>query len=164
MPARSPARRPSRIAASATTGETADRLHSVAIHLLRRLRREDDATGLPAPRLSALSVIVYGGPITLGALARAEQVRPPTMTRIVSALEGDGLVRRESDPRDRRVVRLSATPAGARVLERGRARRIAALERELDALPAAALASVRQALDVLEGVVGVRARWQTRGG
>src|SRR5690242_19982271 len=109
-----------------TADVLADRLHSAAIHLLRRVRREADASGIPGPRLSALSVIVYRGPITLGELAAAEQVRPPTMTRVVGALEADGLVRRESDPADRRLVRLRATAAGARVLERGRARRIAA--------------------------------------
>jgi hypothetical protein len=65
----------------------ADRVHSAAIHLLRRLRREDDRWGLSAPRLSALSVLVFGGrALTLGELAAAEQVRPPTMTRLVSAL------------------------------------------------------------------------------
>lgn len=142
--------------------DTADRLHSAAIHLLRRLRREDDASGIPGPRLSALSVIVYRGPITLGELAAAEQVRPPTMTRVVRTLEEEGLVRRESDPEDGRIVRLRATPAGARVLERGRARRIAALARELGALPAAELAALQGALDVLERVVGANARWQTR--
>lgn len=142
--------------------DTADRLHSAAIHLLRRLRREDDASGMPGPRLSALSVIVYRGPITLGELAAAEQVRPPTMTRVVRALEGEGLVRRESDASDKRIVRLRATAAGARVLERGRARRIAALARELDALPAGELAALEGALDILERVVGAKARWQTR--
>lgn len=142
--------------------DTADRLHSAAIHLLRRLRREDDASGIPGPRLSALSVIVYRAPITLGELAAAEQVRPPTMTRVVRTLEEEGLVRRESDPEDGRIVRLRATPAGARVLERGRARRIAALARDLGALPAAELAALQGALDVLERVVGARARWQTR--
>jgi len=65
----------------------ADQLHSAAIHLLRQLRKEDDTSGLSAPRLSALSVVVFGGPLTLGALARAEQVRPPTMTRIGTGLE-----------------------------------------------------------------------------
>ena len=64
----------------------ADRLHSAAIHLLRRLRREDDASGQSAPRLSALSVLVFGGPQTIGALAAAEQVRVPTMSRVVAAL------------------------------------------------------------------------------
>ena len=78
--------------------QVADRLHSAAIHLLRSLRREDDAVGLSAPRLSALSVVVFAGPITLGALAAAEQVRPPTMTRLVQALEAEGLVERLAAP------------------------------------------------------------------
>src|SRR3954471_103707 len=101
------------------SAEIADRLHSAAIHLLRRLRREDDASGLPAPQLSALSVIVFGGPITLGALAAAEQVRPPTITRVVAALEDAALVVREVDEADRRIVRVSATPKGSRLLQEG---------------------------------------------
>src|SRR5256885_7832613 len=92
--------------------ELADHLHSTAIHLLRRLRREDDASGLPGPQLSALSVIVFGGPITLGALATAEQVRPPTITKLVAALEERGLVTREVDPTDRRIARVTATARG----------------------------------------------------
>src|SRR5574339_108325 len=84
----------------------ADRWHSLAIHLLRRLRREDVNAGLTGPRLSALSVVVFGGLITLGDLAAAEQVKPPTMTRLVRALEEEGLVRREADASDGRVVRL----------------------------------------------------------
>ncbi len=94
-----------------SSGDVADRLHSAAIHLLRRLRREDDASGLSAPRLSALSVVVFGGPVTIGALAAAEQVRVPTMSRLVAALEADGLVRRKPDVDDGRVVRVAATPA-----------------------------------------------------
>src|SRR5688500_19103138 len=100
----------------------ADRVHSAAIHLLRRLRREDDASGLSAPRLSALSVVVFGGPLTLGALATAEQVRPPTMTRLVAALERDRLVRRRGDAADARRSLVEATPAGRRIMMAGRAR------------------------------------------
>jgi DNA-binding MarR family transcriptional regulator len=128
----------------------ADRLHSAAIHLLRRLRTEDTASGLTAPRLSALSVIVFGGPITLGALAAVEQVRPPTMTRLVSALEQAGLVTREADPTDRRQVLLRATPAGRRLLEEGRDRRTARLARQLAALPTSDLAALARAADLLE--------------
>src|SRR3954464_9225153 len=125
MPAKSArAQRPS---AASRHADLADRLHSTAIHLLRRLRREDDASGLPAPQLSALSVIVFGGPITLGALADAEQVRPPTITKLVAALEEAGLVERETDADDRRIVRVKATPRGARLLHEGRKRRVAAL-------------------------------------
>src|SRR6266581_1180639 len=108
----------------APTAEIADRLHSAAIHLLRRLRREDDASGLPAPQLSALSVIVFGGPITLGALAAAEQVRPPTVTKLVGTLEQRGLVTREPDPDDKRVVRVRATARGIKLLQEGRSRRV----------------------------------------
>ena len=91
---------------SSRSVEAADRFHSAAIHALRRVRRDDPETGLSAARLSALSVLVFGGPRSLGELAAAEHVRPATMTRIVQALEEDGLVRRESDSADRRVTRL----------------------------------------------------------
>src|ERR1044071_8653964 len=118
-----------RSAAADDTSEIADRLHSAAIHLLRRLRREDESSGLPAPQLSALSVIVFGGPITLGALAAAEQVRPPTITKIVAALEAGGLVTRETQADDKRVARVRATAKGTTLLHEGRRRRVAALVR-----------------------------------
>jgi DNA-binding MarR family transcriptional regulator len=134
--------------------EVANRLHSAAIHLLRRARRVDSEAQLPAPQLSALSVIVYNGPITLGALASAEQVRPPTMTRLIAAMEDDGLVRREPDATDGRVVRMSATAKGRRILEAGRDRRIAAIADDLRKLSAADLGAVERALDSIEQVAG----------
>src|SRR5881392_2469823 len=129
--------------------EAADRFHSAAIHALRHVRREDPATGLSAARLSALSVLVFGGPRTLGELAAAEHVRPATMTRIVQALEQDGLVRRESNPDDGRVTRLHATAKGERVLWRGRERRIANLAGLLSGLSAAEVAQVRKAAELV---------------
>jgi len=132
--------------------ELADRLHSAAIHLLRRLRREDDASGLPAPQLSALSVIVFGGPITLGELARAEQVRPPTISKLIVELEAQGLVEREADQADRRVVRVRATARGTRVLHEGRQRRVAALVASLDSLSIRDSALLARALPVLERI------------
>src|SRR3954468_4774706 len=131
----------------------ADRLHSAAIHLLRRLRREDAESGLSAPRLSALSVLVFGGPLTLGELANAEQVRPPTMTRLVTALEADGLVTREPDASDGRLTRIRATPNGRTLLLRGRARRVAALTAEVRALDVADREVLDAAVSVLEGVI-----------
>ena len=128
----------------------ADRLHSAAIHLLRRLRLEDAASGLTAPRLSALSVIVFAGPVTLRALADAEQVQPPTMTRIVRALEQAALVARRPHPDDGRQILLEATPSGRQLLEAGRARQTAALARRLDALPAADRADLARAVALLE--------------
>jgi len=133
--------------------QLADRLHSAAIHLLRRLRREDAKTGLSAPRLSALSVVVFGGPVTLGELANAEQVRPPTMTRLVSALEDDGLVARETDPNDGRLTRIRATPKGRALLLRGRARRVEALTAEVRALATVEREALARAVATLEGVI-----------
>ncbi|MBX3560194.1 MAG: MarR family transcriptional regulator [Sphingomonas sp.] len=111
--------------------DIAGRLHSASIRLLRTLRREDDGSGLTAPRLSALSVIVFAGPLSLAALAEAEQVRPPTMSRIVDALVKAGLVTRDPDPDDRRGVRIAATEPGRRLLDQGRARRVGALVERL---------------------------------
>ena len=107
----------------------ADRLHSAAIHLLRRLRRHDESTGITPSRLSALSVVVFAGPLRLGELAAAEQVRAPTMTRLVRALEDDGLVKRQVDPKDRRVFQVSATKRGRKLMQQGRKRRVAELSR-----------------------------------
>ena len=136
-----------------TPVDLADRLHSAAIHLLRRVRREDDASGLPAPQLSALSVIVFNGSVTLGALARAEQVRPPTITRVVAALEEQGLVARETTREDRRVTLIKATPRGAQLLQDGRQRRVASLTSALGRLSESELHLLHRALPVIEKVV-----------
>jgi DNA-binding MarR family transcriptional regulator len=105
---------------------------------------------VPPAQLSALSVLVFGGPRTLGELAAAEHVRPPTMTRIVQALETAGLVRRERDVDDARVHRLHATAKGRRVMQRGRERRVAKLAALLDRLPPQDVASVRAAAELVE--------------
>lgn len=128
----------------------ADRLHSAAIHLLRRVRRADAGTGLSPARLSALSVVVFGGPLRVSDLARAEQVRTPTITPIVAALERDGLVTREPDARDARASILRATPAGRALMAQGRARRVAALAGELRGLPAADREVLRRAAGLME--------------
>ena len=112
------------IAAHPDPEALAELLHSTAIRLLRSVRRVDQSSGLTAPRLSALSVIVFNGPIALGKLAEAEQVRPPTMTRIVNALQQQELVVKAQDPGDGRAIRIAATTKGERVLIRGRARRV----------------------------------------
>lgn len=132
---------------------TADRLHSAAIHLLRRLRMEDDAAGLSAPRLSALSVIVFRGPLSLSALAAAEQVRPPTITRLVQDLERAGLVERLPDATDRRVTRVRATVKGRRLLDSGRRRRVHLLARQLASLSPAERTLLSRATDILGRVV-----------
>jgi DNA-binding MarR family transcriptional regulator len=137
--------------------EAADRFHSAAIHALRHVRREDPATGVPPAQLSALSVLVFGGPRTLGELAAAEQVRPPTMTRIVQALEAAGLVRRARDPHDARVHRVHATAKGRRVMQRGRERRVANLATLLDRLSPEQIARVHEAAELVERALAEQA-------
>ncbi len=129
--------------------QTADLLHSAAIHLLRRLRDEDEGAGLSAPRLSALSVIVFAGPITMGDLAAAEQVQPPTISRLVKDLERDGLVARVSDPDDGRVQRVKATAKGRRLLDEGRRRRVERLAADLAELPTKDRQLLSRAAEVL---------------
>lgn len=109
----------------------ADRLHSAAIQLLRSLRKVDSASGLTAPRLSALSVLVFGGPRTLGHLAAVEQVRPPTMTRLVTALEEGGYVTRRADKSDARRTMIHPTKRGDAVMSLGRSRRVGNLAERL---------------------------------
>src|SRR5215212_2155556 len=144
--------RPTTPPADTREHKIASRLNSAAIHLLRRLRREDRALGISAARLSALSVVVFGGPLTLSELAAAEDVTPPTMTRLVGALEAEGLIARASDPGDGRVVRVRATAKGRRVMERGRARRTESLAAQLAALSPDQLDTLEHATAILEAL------------
>ena len=127
----------------------AEELNSVAIHLVRRLRRSDDALGITPARLSALSVLVFGGPQSINRLARAEQVTGPTMSRIVAALVEAGLVTREHDPDDARSARLAATDQGRTVMERGRRMRVARLAAELGRLPDGDRRTLEEAVRIL---------------
>ena len=133
--------------------EIADRLHSAAIHVLRRVRKQDAASGEGPARLSALSVLVFGGPMTLGQLAVAEQVKPPTMSRIVTGLVNSGLAQRLTDSKDARRVRIRATPSGERLLREGRRRRIEYLGRNLDRLTRQELDTLDAAIKLLERVL-----------
>jgi DNA-binding MarR family transcriptional regulator len=129
--------------------EVADLLHSAAVHVLRRAREADVGAVSPA-RLSALSVVVFRGPLTLGDLARAEGVRSATMTGVARGLEEAGLVRRRPHGRDRRAVLLEATAKGRRLLTQGRRRRIDAIAARLEGLSPDDLALLGRAGDLLE--------------
>jgi DNA-binding MarR family transcriptional regulator len=131
----------------------AERLHSAAVHLSRRLRVEDEARGISGPRLSALSVLVSAGPMRIGELALIEQVEPPTMTRLVDAMEREGQVSRGPDPQDRRAVVLRATAKGRRALQNDRAQRVAMLAEGVRSLSPAQLAALARGVEVLEKMV-----------
>ncbi len=144
--------KPKRLAGGETF-ETADLLHSAAIHLLRRLRVRDRESGVGPSQLSALSVLVLGGgPRSLGELAEAEQVRPPTMSRIVAGLVRAGLVRR-GKTEDGRRVRLAATAKGTRILQEGRRRRVESLAQALSVFSSEDREKLHELIDHLEKVI-----------
>jgi DNA-binding MarR family transcriptional regulator len=132
----------------------ADRLHSVAIHLLRYARVEDAASGMSATRLSVLAVLVYGGVRTVTELAEAEQVATPTMTRLLQGLEEAGHVRRERSRGDARVVRVRVTAKGRRALERARQARLRRLCAVVARVPARDRPRVMSAVAALEVALG----------
>lgn len=145
------------------THEVGTLLNSVSIRLLRKIRRTDrQVSGLTAPRASALSVLVFAGPQTIGRLAGLEQVSPAAMTKMVDGLEADGLVERQRSTSDRRVVIVEATCAGRRSLEQMRAERVESLAQILAALSADELKTVREAMEVLAGALSPRASVPTR--
>jgi DNA-binding MarR family transcriptional regulator len=133
--------------------EIASRLHSAAIHLLRRLRIRDQASGIGPAQLSALSVLVFGGPRSLGELAGAEQVKPPTMSRIVSGLEREGLLRRKKTEDKRRML-LEATAKGHTVLQEGRKRRVESLAVAVGSLAPEETTDLERLAHLLERVIG----------
>ena len=124
-------------------------VNSLSIHLVRYARRADESLGVPPARLSALSVLVFGGDRTITELAEAEQVSRPTISRVVDGLESMGLARRVPNPDDARSVRIRATTKGRRVMERGRRARVDRLTAVLDAVPAADLPAVENGLRAL---------------
>ena len=132
--------------------ELAARLRLAVARLARRLRRETEG-GVSPSQVSALSSIARAGPLTLGELSALEQVQPPTMTRVVGCLEDEGLVSRTVDPTDRRIARVSITPAGERFLQRNRHRKDAFLANRLRALEAEDRAILARATELLERLV-----------
>jgi DNA-binding MarR family transcriptional regulator len=128
----------------------ADRLQAAALHLLRRLRVQDEALGISAPRLSVLTVLVLAGPQRVGELAATEQVEPPTMTRLVDGLQHDGYVRRSPDPDDARAVLVEATDRGVQALREARRRRIVTFSSMLAGLSRRDLTQLARGVDALE--------------
>lgn len=130
--------------------QVADLIHSASIHVLRRAAEADREGGISPARLSALSVVVYRGPLSVGALAAAERVRSATMTGIVNGLEDDRLVRRRAHASDRRAVLVEATARGRKALEGARTRRLALIAERLGDLSPRELAAVARAAKLLD--------------
>jgi DNA-binding MarR family transcriptional regulator len=132
----------------------AERLHSAAIHLLRRLRVQDLASGVGPAKLSALSVLVFSKrPLCLSELATAEQVKNPTMSRLVSAMERDGLVTTETMKSDARSIHITPTDRGKNLLLAGKKRRVDSLAKAIGALNESQLKEMENATTLLQEIV-----------
>ena len=130
--------------------EAADRVHSAAVHLLRGLRIRDRESGIGPAQLSALSVLVFAGPKSLAELAQAEQVKPPTMSRIVAALVRTKLVRMMTNDKDRRAVVIIPTSKGIALMQKARLRRVESLARAVAALHESEIVLLRKAARIME--------------
>jgi DNA-binding MarR family transcriptional regulator len=128
---------------------TANLLHSSALRLLRTVRGVDTDLDLDGPRASLLSVLVFAGPLPVSKLAEVEQVSAPAITKMVTALESVGLAQRSRSTSDGRVVLVSATAAGRRLLERGRAARVRAVAALLEDATDSQLRAIRRAAELI---------------
>lgn len=129
--------------------DTVERFHHLAIALLRSMRQVDEANGLAGPRASALSVLVFRGPQSLGELAAAEGVKPPTMSRLVKAMQEEGLVDAEVASHDQRAIRIAASAKGRRLMLRGREKRLAAIRELLGGASAAERKALETVVELL---------------
>lgn len=139
------------MAVSAPTDTTvvASRLRLGVTRLARKLRQEAEP-GISPSLLAALSTLDHRGRLTVSELCAAEQVQPPTMTRIVAAMVEAGLATREPDPDDGRVAWVGLTPAGTRLIQRSRRRKEAYLAKALRGLEPEEVEALERAADILE--------------
>jgi DNA-binding MarR family transcriptional regulator len=138
--------------ASITEQELPTRLRLAIMRLARRLRQQADADATPS-MLSALASIEYRQPVTLGELAEAERVTPPTMSKIVARLQEAELVTRTPDPDDKRIQRLSLSIRGERFIARSKSRKNAYLAKKLRKLEPHEVAKLEAAVAVIEKIL-----------
>ena len=141
------------LTANVTIEDIGRSLHSSAIHLLRRVRTQDEALGVGPAQLSALSVVVFAGPISLNDLAKAELVKPPTMSRIIDALVKEGLVKRVVNKTDRRAIVISATARGTSLMHEGRSRREQLLVELLKPLKKSDLECLKKSVEIISKIL-----------
>jgi DNA-binding MarR family transcriptional regulator len=132
--------------------DDAARRLTMALGRLARALRRGSPSGLGPGSLSALATVVRTGPVRLGDLAAREGITPPTLTRVVAALEEAGYVVRTPDPTDGRATRAQATPAAVELISGTGSSRAGVLRARMDALSAEDLAALLRAVPVIEAL------------
>lgn len=130
--------------------EVAEKLHSVAVHLLRNAKKHDQESGLTPERLSLLSILVYVGPQTINRLADMEQVSAPAITRTVKSLEKQGYVIKSRSKTDQRVVYVAPTRKSQQLLDETRRKRVDRIEYLLEGAADEDLKQLKAAITILE--------------
>jgi DNA-binding MarR family transcriptional regulator len=141
----------------AARAQSIERFHHLAIRMLRGLRAVDEAAGFSGPRASALSVLVFQGPQSLGELAAAEGVKPPTMSRLVKAMREEGLVDAAATAHDQRQIRIAASARGRALMMKARRRRIDALARLFAGATPREIAALRAVVEMMDRALAPRA-------
>ena len=140
-----------------STLDTAALAHDLRLAVMRfsrRLRNQRVDTSVTLTHLAALSTLKRNGPMSPGELAAQERVQPPSMTRVVVALEGMGLVTRTPHPTDGRQVIIGLTPAAEDLLSAEARAREAWLSSRLHQLTAEERAVLREAAEIMEKLAG----------
>ncbi len=135
---------------SAADLELAHSVRMAITRLSRRLRNQRSDLSLTASQLSALAALDQHGPLTPGALAEHERVQPPSMTRVLAALEEKGMVATTAHPTDRRQKVVEVTAAAHAMLVADRRAREEWLAQRMTELTAGEVAALRAATPVLE--------------
>ncbi len=129
--------------------DVANRLNSSTIHFTRYLRSLRHSDDLTIDRRSLLSLLVFGGPQRMSEISRRELISLPAASRMVSSLEGSGLVERQPDPSDGRAVIVAATDAGQKLMDVARSERVGALAGRLERLSDNDLEVLSRAADIM---------------
>jgi DNA-binding MarR family transcriptional regulator len=134
-----------------TDAGLASSLRVSVMRLARRLRSErEPSDDLSASQLAVLGTLWRNGQMSIGELAAAEKVQPPSMTRTVNWLVERGLIVRATRPDDKRIVVVGLTDIAVDVLEESRRRKEAWLNRMLAELTPEERKTLREAAPILE--------------
>lgn len=139
--------------------EAVTRLRRVIGKLARLFNASSVSEDLTPTAASVLGLVAFRGPIGSAELADLEGLNPTMLSRVVSKLDGDGLIRRLPDPADQRAVQLEATDHGREVHQRIIAARSDTVSKILADLPPDVAEALREALPALEALAeGLRTK------
>jgi DNA-binding MarR family transcriptional regulator len=138
----------------AVVSELASQLRLSVVRLNRRLRSQRTDETVSLTQISAISTLSRCGPMTPSELASSERVRPPSMTRVIAALEESGWVLRRDHPTDGRQSIIELTPAGAELLAAEASAKERWLDKRLAELSESERETLGRAAEIIDRMAG----------